>query len=477
MAGRRILLIGFAAGLALTAPAGAQESKVQSLQRDAELDKARAEALKEEAARLQAEILAMQADMIATARETQDLEDELTAIEVTLAALRAEESRKLKRLARQHGNLQMTLGALQRIAVQPREALLLSPGTPIDVVRSGMLLRVAVPAIEGRVEGLRDELDDLARLRGKITAEQDQLKRAATALADQRKKLASLIDRKRDLYESATLEQRAAQQRAARLAKEAKSLKDLLDRLAEAARQMAAQQARERSQQAALDEAERVALERAKRAAEQRRLVEMIQLVEEQERRRAEAARSSVEVTVPLAADPESDAATETAAGGTQQASLTTGAPALRLDRPSNVRNFPDSPTIAALIMPARGDVVAEYGARNGNDDEASKGITISARASAQVVAPFDGRVAYAGPFRGYGQILIIEHGGRYHTLLAGLERIDAIVGQWLLAGEPVGVMGGVAGSRPELYLELRRTGRPINPLPWLALTSDKVQG
>ncbi len=62
-------------------------------------------------------------------------------------------------------------------------------------------------------------------------------------------------------------------------------------------------------------------------------------------------------------------------------------------------------------------------------------------RAGAQIVAPFDGRIAFEGPFRSYGQILIIEHGGGYHTVLAGLDRVDAVVGQWLLAGEPVGPM------------------------------------
>nr|WP_242480579.1 peptidoglycan DD-metalloendopeptidase family protein [Rhodovibrio sodomensis] len=121
-----------------------------------------------------------------------------------------------------------------------------------------------------------------------------------------------------------------------------------------------------------------------------------------------------------------------------------------------------------------------------------AKGIEIVTRPGAQVVAPYDGKVVYAGPFRGYGRILIIEHGGRYHSLLAGLERIDAVVGQWVLAGEPVGVMAGgataggtgaggqinpPAGRTPKLYVELRRTGQPINPLPWLARTGDKVRG
>jgi septal ring factor EnvC (AmiA/AmiB activator) len=92
-------------------------------------------------------------------------------------------------------------------------------------------------------------------------------------------------------------------------------------------------------------------------------------------------------------------------------------------------------------------------------------------------VAPFDGKIAYAGQFRGYGLILIIDHGERYHTILSGFDRIDAVVGQWVLAGEPVAQMGDTSGSDPELYLELRRTGQAINPLPWLATNDDKVRG
>ena len=94
------------------------------------------------------------------------------------------------------------------------------------------------------------------------------------------------------------------------------------------------------------------------------------------------------------------------------------------------------------------------------------------------MIAPFDGVVAFAGAFRGYGQLLIIEHSEGYHTLLAGLGRVDGEVGQRVLAGEPVGVMAtsetdGAPSS--SLYVELRRDGQPINPLPWLADRTGKV--
>jgi septal ring factor EnvC (AmiA/AmiB activator) len=72
---------------------------------------------------------------------------------------------------------------------------------------------------------------------------------------------------------------------------------------------------------------------------------------------------------------------------------------------------------------------------------------------------------------------LIIEHGDGYHVLLAGLSRLDAATGDEVLAGEPVGVMVSGANGRSTLYVELRRHGQPINPLPWLAASKRKVSG
>ena len=94
-----------------------------------------------------------------------------------------------------------------------------------------------------------------------------------------------------------------------------------------------------------------------------------------------------------------------------------------------------------------------------------------------EVVAPLAGTVVFAGPFKGYGKLLIIKHGRGYHTLLAGLARIEARVGDKLLSGEPIGAMATQAGIANQLYLELRHSGRPINPLPWLAANNDKVSG
>jgi len=121
-----------------------------------------------------------------------------------------------------------------------------------------------------------------------------------------------------------------------------------------------------------------------------------------------------------------------------------------------------------AARLPVRGRIVRRFGQTN-DMGQPSQGIVIRTRAGAQVVAPYAGKVVFAGPFRGYGRILIIEHGEGYHTLLAGFSRIDSTLDQRVLAGEPVGIMGAPATGTPSLYVELRKNGRPINPLPWLA--------
>ena len=120
-----------------------------------------------------------------------------------------------------------------------------------------------------------------------------------------------------------------------------------------------------------------------------------------------------------------------------------------------------------SLLYPVAGRTSGQYGesVRRGMT---RKGLIIETRASAQVVAPYGGKVVFAGNFRGYGQLLIIDHGEGYHTLLSGMKRIDGVMGQYLRLGEPIGVMGNLGANRPKLYVELRRNNQPINPKPWL---------
>ncbi|GGF46932.1 membrane protein [Azorhizobium oxalatiphilum] len=137
------------------------------------------------------------------------------------------------------------------------------------------------------------------------------------------------------------------------------------------------------------------------------------------------------------------------------------------------------------LPLPVAGVRLRDFGTADGLGGT-DKGMTFATRAGAQVAAPTDGWVVYAGPFRSYGQLLIINAGGGYHILLAGMERITVELGQFVLAGEPVAVMGNVsrspaagsASGQPQLYVEFRKDGLSIDPAPWWAATdSQKVRG
>lgn len=141
---------------------------------------------------------------------------------------------------------------------------------------------------------------------------------------------------------------------------------------------------------------------------------------------------------------------------------------------PAHVRPFPTQP--ASLVTPVSGQLVGRFGQPDPAAGSTAKGIYLQTRPGATVVAPFDGQVLFRGPFRSYGEILIIQHDGGYHSLLAGLARSDAVVGQWVIAGEPVGVMGPSQGGNPKLYMELRHDGHPIDPVPWLGKSDSKVE-
>ena len=139
------------------------------------------------------------------------------------------------------------------------------------------------------------------------------------------------------------------------------------------------------------------------------------------------------------------------------------------------------------LPKPANGRIVTAFGDVN-NVGEKAQGISLATRSGAQVLAPCDGTVEYAGTFRSYGQLLIINAGGGYHVILAGMDRIDVQLGQFVLAGEPLAAMASqqlasagatlVGTTDPVLYVEFRKDGASIDPAPWWAASNpEKVGG
>jgi septal ring factor EnvC (AmiA/AmiB activator) len=171
------------------------------------------------------------------------------------------------------------------------------------------------------------------------------------------------------------------------------------------------------------------------------------------------------------------------------------GAPASINGKP-NVGALKDpariSPAIAfasakgLFALPVNGTKIRDFGGSDGLGG-VEKGISLATRPGAQVTTPCDGWVVYSGPFRSYGQLLILNAGGGYHVLIAGMERISVNIGQFVLTGEPVATMGTTSqvasilatnASQPVLYIEFRKDGTPIDPGPWWAASEgEKVRG
>ncbi len=138
------------------------------------------------------------------------------------------------------------------------------------------------------------------------------------------------------------------------------------------------------------------------------------------------------------------------------------------------------------LRLPVNGARMREFGGSDGTGGT-QKGLSIVSRPGSDITAPCDGWVVYAGAFRSYGQLLILNAGGGYHVLLAGMERISVDLGQFVLTGEPVAVMGDgsqasaaatTGPKQPVLYVEFRKDGTPIDPSPWWATNEgEKVRG
>jgi septal ring factor EnvC (AmiA/AmiB activator) len=370
-----------------------------------------------EAEDLAGQLATLREASIKAAEAVQQRETALSRIEEQLADLAVEEKTKSAELHRRSEQYDQLLMALQTLARHPSETLALSAGEPIDALRSALLLGAAVPQLEAKARALQQELAGLSDLRDRISQKRGELVAESAALEKEHAAVMAAIAQKASLQEQATRGAAATGERLQALSSEASDLRDLLDRL----------------------EAER------RRAAE------------EQRRDAALLARAT---TRPPRAAVNPDAAPSVAFSADPS-------------RPKGLRPF--SAAYGTMVVPVSGKINRRFG-ENDAFGTTSKGIVLAARPGGQVVAPFDGRVEFAGPFRGYGQILIIEHGDGYHSLLAGLGRIEGVVGQWLVAGEPVGVMP--TGDRGAgLYLELRHHGQPINPLPWLATREDKVSG
>ena len=351
--------------------------------------------------------------MIESARSAQEREAILGQLEAQLSDLERNARQRETALKKRRRDLSGTMNALGRLSQTRPEILLFTPGKPIDNVRSAMLLRVAIPRVKERAVSLSNEIESLKRVKLDIAGKVLRLHDVGDSLTKERGKLRALLSKNRALQRQTEAQRNELHQRMARLTKEARSLRDLVARL--------------------------------------------------------DASRAPLVRDDPSRKPARTPSRTPT---GTPDGGKAVGHEAAP-DMPQGLRSFPSR---GPITTPVVGHLVGRFG-ENTRFGNTLNGIQLEARLDAQVIAPFDGQVVFSGPFRNYGQILIIEHRGGYHTVLAGLSRIDAVVGQWLLAGEPIGVLAARNQGKPTLYIELRHNGQPINPAPWIVARTGRVRG
>jgi septal ring factor EnvC (AmiA/AmiB activator) len=354
---------------------------------------------------------ALRQECIAAARDVQQREQTALALEHAIDLLRRDAEGRQRGLDESRVEQAHLLATLVYLARHPPARPSLAPEPSIDRIRGELLLQGTLPGLREEARALAAEIGRIAALRQQIVTQEGELASEREALGKDRERLAELTARRLKLTLRILPEDSGGDQRIAKLGRDASDIGDLIKR---------AEAAAERRDKELLGRA-RAALPKALKAMESALTADT--------------------------ADP---------------------------TRPRALAAF--DPPHSALQMPVSGTIVRRFGASDvpGSAGAATgttgQGISVAAPGRAEAVAMFDGRVVYAGPFRNLGLVLIIRHGGLYHSLLAGLGRVDIKADQWVLAGEPVGAMPDAVdkASGGALYVELRRDGRPVDPQLWL---------
>ena len=384
------------------APLGAKKASVSA----AEVAKAEAAAkkaseerqkLEAQAKKLKDELSGVNQKMIDTAKKIQNGEDEVHKQQEELEALQEHLKESEAKFNTDHSILVDTLSALQNLALRPSEAILAQPLSPVEVMRSSILLRSSVHSLKERAEHIKQGIEDINAQKAEIAKRLQDLEHENQQLAQQHDEMKKLSKQKSEMFSQLSSQSKEAKQRAEALANQAGSLRDLLDKL----------EKQKELQRKQLAEKERLAKQRA------------------------------------------ADDLREERSKGYQ---------------PSPVVGF--SKAKGRLARPARGAIITQFKQELSKGVE-SNGIDIKTASNAQVIAPFDGTVIFAGPFKNFANLVIIDHGEGYTSLLSGLGETNTDVGQSILSGEPVGTMP--SGNNIKLHMEIRKDNHPVNPTDWLS--------
>ena len=366
--------------------------------------------------------------LLDTGAKVRDGETRASAIEQRLELLTGSEEAIRRSLDSRRGVIAEVLAALQRMGRKPPPAVLVQPEDMLSAIRTSILLGAVLPEMRAETEALGADLAEMVRLKKSIGEESDGLKLALASLSGERDRLSALVNARQSAQNDAEKALEAERGRAMELGKEAASLKDLIGRM----------ETEVASAAKGAEEARKADAERARQA--------------------------------------DLDAAGIAAKALNPQHDPARLAPALA---------FAD--TKGTLVLPAAGAISKAFGTSDGFGGT-EKGLSIATWSKASVLSPSDGWIAYSGPYRSYGQLLIINAGNGYYVVLAGMEKIDVAVGQFVLGGEPVATMGdgsvktaatlAIGAAKPILYIEFRKDGTAIDPGPWWAKSqNEKARG
>ena len=333
---------------------------------------------------LSGELEKVQGRLVQLARTIQQKEDDLTRLDKRQEQLMVRQDELQSRLRLTDRQTAQVVAGLQTLALRPPELALMQADTPIQTIRSRMLMGYSLPVVRGANKQTRADLAELSRVKNELQAQIVRIKSTQSQLADQSEQMNRLLRQKSIMQAQYQISRAQSEERVNQLAGQARDLKDLLARL---------------------------------------------------EMEKQKAARNAAVYR--------------------------------DLNRPAPVKNDLSAGLFARskgqLPYPIRGKITGHFGVGTLAGGH-TRGMTITGRSQAQVVAPFDGTVLFAGPFKNYGELVILDHGNNYLTLLAGMDKTDLLVGQNVLAGEPIGRMKSV---KPELYVEIRHDGQVLDPEPW----------
>lgn len=391
------------------------KTSLEDIEKKVAAEKAAQEKLGTQVQTIEKDLKGLKTELIQTTEKVQKNEKDMQSLEGKLSDLTAQKKKLTESLDTERQSLAGLIIAMERIKRVPPQALIARPGAPLETAQAAIVFKAIVPEINARAERLKDNLKELENVEADLKDNKQELDKTVEKLTGNREKMEGLLAARQDAFKETKAQYENQGQQVLALSRQASDLKDLIGKLEEENRRR-----------------------EAKRAEDRRKAEEKARKQEEAARKEAlKKGEKSGEAPKPYIKPQPSPAMRET-----DTASL----PALGNARP-----------------PLSGPVLVRYGQAD-KIGAKSEGVRIQGRKGAAVVAPIGGIVRYAGQFKSYGNIVLIEHKNNFHSLIAGLGRIDTVVGQSVDAGEPVGALGSGTSGAPVLYYELRYNGKPVNP-------------